>query len=130
MTDQNLRKKLIRLAHTNPEFRKEILPLLQGRGKQASLITYANPIKVRANELVKVIQTSKDPESDVPSAFMHLLWACAHFAKMGLKDSVLSRLITKAEEHVEATIPNYPDDEPPDDYGTEPYEVSHGPREW
>jgi hypothetical protein len=29
MSDKNLRKKLIRLAHTNPELRKDLLPLLK-----------------------------------------------------------------------------------------------------
>jgi len=40
MSDQNLRSKLIRLAHAKPELRPHLLPMLvKGRSKQASSLT-------------------------------------------------------------------------------------------
>lgn len=35
MSDKELRSKLIRLAHDKPELRREILPLLKGKGRVA-----------------------------------------------------------------------------------------------
>lgn len=114
MTD-NLRTRLIRLAHQNPELRADLLPLLkqasyENRNKTASEVsvspTRAKAIKDAANDLAR---NARDPRLALQDYRM-VLRHCGTLARHDLGNSALLTILLKAEDLVSAQINNLPPD--------------------
>jgi hypothetical protein len=102
MNDQELRSKLVRLAHSKPELREHLLPLLKGAGDENTVAMtpkYALPIKVAATLLVKTM-TERPTLLVAQVAFREVLVACTMFAKRGIRDPELTRLLFRVEERI------------------------------
>jgi hypothetical protein len=106
MTDQELRSKLVRLAHSKPELRQHILPLLKSAGTEkaaAMTATLALPIKEAAILLVKTLTGRATPVAAMGS-FKVVLQTCSMFAKRGVRDPMLFALLVKAEKRLTEII--------------------------
>lgn len=106
MTDQDLRSKLVRLAHEKPELRPHLLPLLKegSEGKTATMTTaLALPIKEAATLLVQGLAGGNFP-AEAEASFQVVLQTCVMFARRGVRDTVLTALLMKAEDRLSKMI--------------------------
>lgn len=55
MSDNNLRNKLIRIAHANPELRKDLLPLIQKKALDDGFLGKSQ-LKKHQHELYKAVE--------------------------------------------------------------------------
>lgn len=87
-----LRSKLIRLAHSNPELRAELLPMLKSGTAEK---TSAGVLVMDVKKWLKDFDSSKKEVADLAP----LLYALAQYSNLILHDTKLRTLLQKAEEH-------------------------------
>ena len=101
-----LRSRLIRLAHTQPELRADLLPLLnRGGAKRTASMSpmLALSIKEAASLLVKTLSGSAYPVEALTS-FRVVVETCTMFARRGVKDPILTGLLLKARGRLSEII--------------------------
>jgi len=92
----DLRSKLVRLAHENPDLRAHLLPILReaGEEKSASMMALGMGIKVHALALLESIRTQDS--NQIRSSLLFLVEGLVLLARRGLKDPALARLLDRS----------------------------------
>jgi len=109
----DLRSKLVRLAHENPDLRAHLLPILReaGEEKSASMMALGMGIKVHALALLESIRTQDS--NQIRSSLLFLVEGLVLLARRGLKDPALARLLDKVYAHLESGGQGYDTMGPP-----------------